>query len=51
MGEMLAETERAKGAAAGGKKDAPRGNYTEPRDKEPTLADLGIQFQPFPFTS
>ena len=30
-------TERAKGATAGGKKDAPRGHYTLPRDTQPTL--------------
>lgn len=42
MGEMLAQTERAKGAAAGGKKESPRGNYIEPRDSNPTLDDIGI---------
>lgn len=44
MGEMLAATEdeRAKGAAAGGKKTSPRGSYTERRDDTPTLADLGV---------
>jgi hypothetical protein len=42
MGEMLTATERAKGAAAGGKKDSPRGPLVLPRDTEPTLADLGL---------
>ena len=42
MGELLAQTPRAVGAIAGGKKDSPRGHYTLPRDKEPTLAALGI---------
>jgi hypothetical protein len=43
MGEMLAATERAKGAAAGGKKESPRGHYTSPRDSGvPTLATLGV---------
>jgi hypothetical protein len=32
----------AKGAAGGGKKDGPRGTYTEPRDSRPTLAEAGI---------
>lgn len=31
-----------KGAAAGGKKDAPRGSLVEPRDQSPTLAAAGI---------
>ena len=35
MGEILAETERAKG-------DLLRGNRALPRDDTPTLADLGI---------
>jgi hypothetical protein len=42
LGEMLRETERAKGAKAGGKKESPRGHYTEPRDSEPTLTSLGL---------
>ena len=31
-----------RGAAGGGKKDAPRGSFVEPRDVSPTLADAGI---------
>jgi hypothetical protein len=31
-----------KGASAGGKKESPRGAFTEPRDQTPTLAELGI---------
>lgn len=31
-----------RGAAGGGKKEAPRGSFVEPRDTTPTLADLGI---------
>jgi len=42
LGEMLAEMPKNAGAAAGGKKDAPRGALVEPRDTTPTLADLGI---------
>lgn len=42
MGEMLKQTERAKGARAGGKKDEPRGSYRELRDAQPTLEDLGL---------
>jgi len=41
LGELLADMPKAKGAAAGGKKDGPRGTYVEPRDPTPTLADLG----------
>ena len=42
MGEMLADSELNKGAAGGGKKTAPRGNYVAPRDDTPTLAELGL---------
>lgn len=42
LGEMLKATPKNIGAAAGGKKDAPRGSIVEPRDTTPTLADLGI---------
>jgi hypothetical protein len=46
LGEMLAEQKAGeglnKGAAAGGVKESPRGNYTEPRDTTPTLASVGI---------
>src|SRR5207302_7141935 len=42
MGGILLETERAKGASAGGKKKSPRGKYMLPRDSEPTLAALGL---------
>jgi hypothetical protein len=42
MGELLRETERAKGAIAGGEKGSPRGHYTELRDSAPTLAALGL---------
>lgn len=42
MGQFLQASERAKGAAAGGKKQSPRGPYREPRDSAPTLAELGI---------
>lgn len=42
MGELLQATERAKGAASGGTKTAPRGSYVEPRDTHPTLAEIGI---------
>lgn len=42
MGEMLAQTERAKGAAAGGKKNGSRGKVLLPRDSQPTLAELGL---------
>jgi hypothetical protein len=42
LGEMLKETERAKGATAGGKKVSPRGTYLEPRDTQPTLRELKI---------
>jgi hypothetical protein len=41
-GQMLAEMPKAKGAAAGGEKDGPRGNYVVPRDSAPTLETLGI---------
>jgi phage N-6-adenine-methyltransferase len=46
LGEMIIEQERTvglnRGAAGGGKKDGPRGTYTEPRDSRPTLAEAGI---------
>jgi hypothetical protein len=42
MGEMLAATPRAKGASAGGKKESPRGHYTQPRDSVPTLTEIGL---------
>lgn len=44
MGEMLQATkdDRPSGARSGGKKDGPRGNYTEPRESGPTLAELGL---------
>ncbi|MCX5653384.1 MAG: hypothetical protein NTY65_01865 [Planctomycetota bacterium] len=42
MGEMLAQTPRAKGARAGGKKESSRGHYMQPRDNTPTLSALGI---------
>jgi len=46
LGEMIREQKQGeglnKGAAAGGVKESPRGNYTEPRDTTPTLADIGI---------
>jgi hypothetical protein len=46
LGEMLIEQKNGeglnKGASAGGVKESPRGNYTEPRDTTPTLADIGI---------
>lgn len=40
LGEILKATPRNQGAAAGGKKDGPRGDYVEPRDETPTLAEL-----------
>lgn len=42
LGELLKETERAKGAAGGGQKESSRGAYVELRDSVPTLADLGL---------
>ncbi len=46
LGELLiAQKETVglnRGAAAGGKKDGPRGAYVEPRDSSPTLAEAGI---------
>lgn len=42
MGEMLLVAPKAKGAAAGGKKESPRGVYVEPRDTVPTLSDIGL---------
>ena len=42
LGEILAKTEKAKGAAGGGKKTGPRGTLVEPRDKTPKLDDVGI---------
>ena len=32
----------ARGAAAGGKKESPRGSYVVPRDSTPTLSEMGI---------
>ncbi len=42
LGQYLRQAPKARGAAAGGSKDGPRGTYTEPRDETPTLADMGI---------
>jgi N6-adenosine-specific RNA methylase IME4 len=42
MGEMLKASELNKGASAGGKKVSPRGHYLLPRDKTPTLKELGL---------
>ena len=42
LGEELAKVPKAKGARAGGTKAGPRGAYVEPRDKTPSLAELGI---------
>ncbi len=46
LGEMiLAQKETVglnHGAAAGGKKNGPRGSYSAPRDTKPTLAEAGI---------
>lgn len=46
LGEMIKAQKDTvglnKGAAAGGVKDSPRGSYTDPRDKSPTLAAAGI---------
>lgn len=46
LGEMLKGQRETvglnKGAAAGGKKGAPRGSFVEQRDQSPTLADVGI---------
>lgn len=42
LDEILAAMPQNIGAAAGGKKDAPRGSIVEPRDTAPTLADLDI---------
>jgi len=39
---MMAQQPKNLGAAAGGKKESPRGSYTDPRDKQPTLAEAGI---------
>ena len=41
-GELLAEMVKNKGAAGGGKKDAPRGSIKQPRDLTPKLSDLGV---------
>ena len=40
--ELLREMEKNKGARGGGRKDAPRGHLTEPRDSSPKLSDFGI---------
>lgn len=46
LGELLIEQKAIvglnTGAAAGGEKEGPRGNYTEPRDARPTLSDIGV---------
>lgn len=46
LGELIQKQKETvglnRGAAAGGKKDGPRGAYTEPRDSAPTLAEAGI---------
>jgi len=42
LGQMLARTPRAKGAAAGGTKAGSRSNYTVLRDSVPTLRELGL---------
>lgn len=42
LGQMLQQTPKNVGAAAGGEKQSSRGTYVEPRDRTPTLADLGI---------
>lgn len=42
LGEVLEQMPKATGAAAGGKKDGPRGTYLEPRGSAPTLSELGI---------
>jgi hypothetical protein len=39
---MLRDTDKNKGARAGGKKDAPRGSVVEPRDTTPKLSELGV---------
>lgn len=46
LGEVIKQQKETvglnKGAAGGGVKDSPRGNFTEPRDTTPTLAEVGI---------
>jgi N6-adenosine-specific RNA methylase IME4 len=42
LAEELAKLPKAKGARGGGKKASPRGPLLEPRDKTPTLAELGV---------
>lgn len=46
IGELMAAQRDAgmlnRGASAGGEKESPRGSYTDPRDKAPTLAEAGI---------
>ena len=42
LGAFWKVAEKNQGAAAGGEKQGPRGSYTKPRDKTPTLADLGM---------
>jgi len=46
LGEMIVTQKETvglnKGAAAGGKKEGPRGAYVEPRDTLPKLSDVGI---------
>jgi hypothetical protein len=38
----IAKLPRAMGARGGGKKASPRGPILEPRDKAPTLAEMGV---------
>jgi len=42
LGLTKREAPKAKGAAGGGEKSAPRGNYVRPRDNTPTLRDIGL---------
>jgi hypothetical protein len=42
LDRMLKEMPKNIGSAGGGKKKSSRGTYLEPRDKTPTLADLGL---------
>src|SRR6266705_792552 len=46
LGELIVAQKETvglnRGAAAGGKKDSPRGSYSEQRDERPTLAEAGI---------
>ena len=47
LGRMLEAADKNKGAAGGDRKSEPRGSYVEPRDKTPTLAELGMTQHPF----